>query len=84
MVRGLRKKFKQPVAFYLTNSNMNSLNLSTILKDVIKAVQSTGLTVISTVCDQAPSNVAAINRLIIETKDNTNLKEGEKMMFLDL
>lgn len=76
MVRGLRKKFKQPVAFYLTNSNMNYL--STILKDVINAVQSTGLTVISTVCDQAPSNVAANNRLIKETKDNTNLKEGEK------
>lgn len=78
MVRGLRKKFKQPVAFYLTNSNMNSLNLSNILKDVITAVQSTGLTVISTVCDQAPSNVAAINRLLKETKDNTNLKTEEK------
>jgi len=56
---------------------MNSLNLSAIVKDVIKAVQSTGLTVISTVCDQAQSNVAAINRLIKETKDSNDLKAGK-------
>ncbi|KAL5235390.1 hypothetical protein ACI65C_002800 [Semiaphis heraclei] len=53
MVRGIRKKFKQPVAFYLTTSNMNGLKLAKIIKEVIEAVQSTGLTVISTVCDQA-------------------------------
>lgn len=77
MVRGLRKKFKQPVAFYLTNSSMNSIQLSNIIKDVIKAVKSTGLTVISTVCDQAPSNVAAINRLNHETNINY-LKAGKE------
>lgn len=63
MVRGCRKKFKQPVAFYFTNSNMTSTTLSSIIKEVIQAVLSTGLIVISTVCDQAPTNVAAINRL---------------------
>lgn len=31
MVRGSRKKFKQPVPFYLTNGNMDSTNLSTII-----------------------------------------------------
>jgi len=61
MVRGSRKKFKQPVAFYLTNGYMDSTHLSIIIKEVIKAVQSTGLTEVSTVCDQAPTNVAAIN-----------------------
>jgi len=63
MVRGCRKKFKQPVAFYLTSSGLTSILLSDIIKNVIEAVQSTGLTVISTVCDQASTNVAAINRL---------------------
>lgn len=63
MFRGCRKKFKQPVAFYHTTSGMKSITLSSIIKDVIEAVQSTGLTVVSTVCDQAPTNVAAINRL---------------------
>lgn len=59
IVRGCRKKFKQPVAFYLTNSGMTSILLSEIIKNIIEA----GLTVISTVCDQASTNVAAINRL---------------------
>jgi len=69
MVRGSRKKFKQPVAFYLTNGNMDSTHLSIIIKEVIKAVQLTGLTVVYTVCDQAPTNVAAINRLLKETNE---------------
>lgn len=63
MVRGCRKKFKQPVAFYLTSSGMTSVLLSEIIQNVIKAVQSTGLKVVSTICDQASTNVAAINRL---------------------
>lgn len=50
--------------------NMNSFNLLMIIKNVIVAVQPTGLKVISTVCDQAPSNVAAINRLVQETQQS--------------
>lgn len=67
MVRGCRKKFKQPVAFYLTDGTMDSVNLAIIIKKVIETVQLTGLTVVSTICDQAPTNVAAINRLYKET-----------------
>jgi len=70
MIRGSRKKYKQPIAFYLTNGTMDSTNLSIIIKNIIKAVQSTGLTVVSTICDQAPTNVAAINRLFKETNEN--------------
>lgn len=80
MVRVIHKKFKQPVAFYLTNSSMNSIQLSNIIKDIIKAVQSTGLTVISTVCNQSPSNVAAINRLNHEININY-LKAGKENCF---
>jgi len=47
---------------------MTSNLLSKIIKNVIEAVQSTGLTVISTVCIQASTNVSAINRL----QKNTN------------
>lgn len=81
MVRGIRKKFKQPVAFYLTTSNMNGLKLAKIIKEVIEAVQSTGLTVISTVCDQAPTNVAALNRLRQETNTKYMKKEKENRLF---
>lgn len=80
MVRGSRKKFKQPVAFYLTNGNMDSTHLSIIIKEVIKAVQLTGLTVVSTVCDQAPTNVAAINRLLKETNEKY-VTEGKQSRF---
>jgi len=41
-------------------------------------MQSTGLTVISTVCHQAPSSVAAINCFIKAIKDTTNLKTRPK------
>lgn len=46
---------------------MDSANLAIIIKKVIKIVQLTGLTVVSTIYDQAPTNVAAINRLHKET-----------------
>lgn len=42
---------------------MTSIILSEIIKNVIEAVQSTGVTFISTVCDQTSTNAAAINRL---------------------
>lgn len=41
IVRGIRKKFKQPVAFCFINSQMNSTTLVNIIKEMIKAVQST-------------------------------------------
>jgi len=81
MVRGIRKKFKQPVAFYFTNSQMNSTTLANIIKEVIKAVQSTGLTVIYTVCDQAPTNVSAINKLCQITNSQYSMKGKENLVF---
>lgn len=42
MVRGVRKKFKQPVAFMLTNSTMKTTNLVNVIKEVVQAVQSPG------------------------------------------
>lgn len=77
MIRGSRKKFKQPIAFYLTNGTMDSTNLSIIIKNIINAVQSTGLTVVSTICYQAPTNVAAINRLYKETNEKY-IEEGKE------
>jgi len=81
MIRGSHKKFKQPIAFYLTNGSMDSTHLSIIIKNVIKAVQSTGLTVVSTICDQAPTNVAAINRLYRETNEKYTKEGKENKLF---
>lgn len=49
---------------------MTSVLLSEIIENVIEAVQSTGLKVVSTVCDRAPTNIAAINRLQKRTTVN--------------
>jgi len=34
MIRGSRKKFKQQIAFYLTNSTIDGTNLSIIIKNI--------------------------------------------------
>lgn len=46
-----------------------------IIKNIIKAVQSTGLTVVSTICDQVSTKVVAINRLLMETLQKYILEE---------
>jgi len=43
MVRGVKRKFKQPVAFNLTESGIKTPDLVVALKEIIRAVQSTGL-----------------------------------------
>lgn len=78
MVRGIKLKFKQPVAFYFTKSGMKTPDLVVVLKEVIRAVQSTGLKIIATVCDQAPTNVAAIHILLRETTEIYNRRNTEK------
>lgn len=62
MIRGLSTDFKQPVAYYYTSSHSGldpSRRLSEIIRNVIRAVHETGLTVKNTVCDQAPINRGA-------------------------
>jgi len=60
MVRGIRKKFKHFVSFMFTNGSMKTPDLVIVIKEVIKAVQSTGLIVPALICDQASINVAAV------------------------
>lgn len=69
MVRGIRKKFKQPVAFMFTNSSMKTPDLVVTIKEVIEAAQSTGLIVIALIFDQASTNVTAVNILKKETNE---------------
>lgn len=69
MIKGIKKNFKQPVAFYFTN-NLTKIQLKHFIKDVVKQIQSTGLHLLCMVCDQSPVNVSAINELVQETKCN--------------
>lgn len=67
MVRGITKKYKQPIA-YFNQGSTNSHRLSKIIKDVICEVYSTGLHVVATISDQGATNEAAINNLHSVTK----------------
>ncbi|XP_063824571.1 uncharacterized protein LOC135077445 isoform X1 [Ostrinia nubilalis] len=68
MVRGVFKKFKQPVAYSFCTGSTKTEKLKRQLKTVIENVLATGLKVISTTCDQGSTNMAAINSLINDTK----------------
>lgn len=81
MVRGIRKKFKQPVAFMFTSSSMKTPDLVIAIKEVIKAVQSTGLIVTALICDQASTNVAAVNKLKSETNEKYKKLGEENKIF---
>jgi len=81
MVRGVRKKFKQPVAFMFTNSTIKTPELVVSIKEVVEAVQSTGLKIVALVCDQASTNVAAINKLRAETKTKYSRLGQENRLF---
>jgi hypothetical protein len=46
IVRGIcKKKIEQPVAFMFTNNSLKTPDLVVVIKEVIQAVQSTGLIV---------------------------------------
>ncbi|KAK9710416.1 Transposase protein [Popillia japonica] len=67
MARGLRKKWKQPIAFYFSESGMRSIDLVRNIKNCIQALHQIDLHVVATICDQHTTNTAAINHLKEQT-----------------
>ncbi|CAG9783931.1 unnamed protein product [Diatraea saccharalis] len=76
MVKGVKKHYKQPVAYYFT-SGLKKNELKELIKSVIKEVLKTGLIVVATICDQSAVNVGAITELIEETKA-TYIRQGKE------
>lgn len=68
MVRGVIKKYKQPIAYSFCKGTTSSIELKIQIKDVISKLQAMGFNVLATVCDQGKTNQAAINNLLQETK----------------
>lgn len=68
MLRGVVKKYKQPLAYTFCSGTTKTADLKFQLKNIIEKVQSTGLHIVATICDQGVTNLAAINRLLEETK----------------
>jgi len=63
MVRGLHRKWKQPVAYYFIHGSTNAGLLMKFLKEVLGACQNAGLHVVATVCDIGANSVSASQML---------------------
>ncbi|KAJ8913902.1 hypothetical protein NQ315_005699 [Exocentrus adspersus] len=66
MVRGIKKNYKIPVAIYFTKDTIKTNMLKQLIVVVIEVLQGIGFHVMATVCDQGPTNRAAINLLTRE------------------
>ena len=68
MLRGLCKRWKQPVAYYLTRGSIRGEMPVNFLEEVLDACHNAGLVVVATVCDMGANNVKAIKRLGVSEK----------------
>lgn len=74
MLRGINRKWKQPIAYYFCQSTTKTPLLLKCITEVIGEIQKTGLKIMSTVCDQSTSNVKAIKLL----KQSTNFQGSDE------
>lgn len=75
MVRGLGKKFKQPICYYYVQGTTKTVDLVQCIRQVVQSILTTGLNLVATLSDQGKTNVAAINILKRETSISF-LKQG--------
>jgi hypothetical protein len=68
MLRGLRQKWKQPVAYYLTHGSTSVETLVHFLKEVLGACQDSGLVVVATVCNMGANTVKTLKLLGVSAK----------------
>ena len=80
MVRGLKKKWKQPIAYYFSEAGMNTADIARNIKLIIRSLHSIGLQVLATVCDQLSTNTAAINLLKSQTDIDHRIQNQENRM----
>lgn len=67
MVCGIRKRWKQPLAYYFVHRTVSTAQLYVKIKDIIRNCRKIGLNVLCTVCDQGSTNRGAIRMLMEET-----------------
>ena len=68
MLRGLRKKWKQPVAYYLIHGSTKGEMLVNFLMEVLDACHNAGLEVVATVCDMGANNIKALKLMGVSEK----------------
>jgi hypothetical protein len=80
MVQGLCSGWKQPISYYFVKDTVKSQNLKFLITEVITELQKIGLKIVCTVCDQAATNVEAINLL----KTESNVEPLRPYFFINL
>lgn len=76
MVQGLSRRYKQPIGFHFTGKTVTSETLKDLIKEYITALEESGFHVLTTVCDQGPTNRGALGLLMKETDDGQGLTDG--------
>jgi hypothetical protein len=71
LVQGLYSGWKQPISYLFAKNTVKSKYLKILIAEIIKKLQDAGLTVVCTVCDQAATNVRALQLLKLDS--NTHL-----------
>lgn len=77
MVRGVQKKYKQPIAYTFCAGSTQKIELAMQIKQMIINLNAIGFQVIATICDQGSTNVSAINFLINRTREEY-MKENKE------
>lgn len=72
MLRGIRKSWKQVIAYYFTTNTISTMALKDIIITVISRLQKEGFNVMATICDQGSTNRAAFAQLCSENIESPN------------
>lgn len=78
MIKGIKNKFKVPVCLTFCQSGTKKEKLKTLIKENVKVINSTGLIIVSTICDQSTTNVSVIKALLEETRQDYVRREQER------
>lgn len=69
MIRGIKKKHNQPIAYTFCAGSTQEIDLAMQIKEMVINLNAIGFKVIATVCDQGATNVSAINYLMQPVKN---------------
>jgi hypothetical protein len=80
-LRGLFKKWQQPIYFAFSSSATKSSVLVDLIKFLVQDIQNCGLKILVTICDQGQPNQLAIHFLLKESKKKGQLCSKTKKLF---
>ncbi|XP_026476046.1 uncharacterized protein LOC113381310 [Ctenocephalides felis] len=84
MIKGLKNKWKWPVAFYFSDGGVNNFNLKCCIEEVVKKLLSIDLKIVATVCNQYPANRKAVSMLINETNKRYGRNNDDKRLEFEI